>query len=275
MPAQPRVERLLRHIASRQEVAEGFAVRYFNVLHAPKSTPENNWGMPEDETPDWIHQVKGIHKGKRTFIFGTGPSLIPQLPLLGAMKDEDTWTVNRMRHWYAKGDLPFIPTHHLIAEPGPCTQWGRTVQSPYCFPEAQNQIAINWWRVDAPGWMWCPKAPDDVQMRWHGFQGLGDTFAPLCTGWASPLTSSQLAFWMGYEEVYFLGIDTTQTGQAWDPVHGRTLYERNIRSILENFDRARMDVHKAGKKIFDCTPGGRINNEGILEYRDLEEVLCG
>jgi hypothetical protein len=266
-------EALLRHLEVQKEAREGFSLRAFDMLHW-KDRPDNNWSMDDLVWPDWIKDVRGTKKG-RTFIFGTGPSLIEQQPLLHHMQNEDTWTVNRMRRWYEKGQLPFIPTYHVVCEPGPCIHWGTIMLHPYDFPEAKNRIAVNWWRVTAKGWLWCPKAPDDVQMRWQGFQGLGETLAPLTTGWASPLTISQLACWMGYDEIYFLGIDTTQTGQAWDPVDGRTLYARNIRSICESFDRARMEIQKTGRQVYDCTPGGRINKEGILEYVDLEEVLHG
>ena len=270
MPKRPD----LSHLRQGDGIEDSFAIRGFSTFDSLDQTAENNWLMEDLPRQDWLESVHNIHQGKRCFIFGTGPSLASQLPLLHHMKDEDTWTVNRMRLWYAKGELPFIPTHHVVAEPGPCTNWGKVIMPLYDFPEAENRIALNWWRVDAPGWLWCPKAPDDIQIRWQGFFGLGDHLPPLPTGWASPLTVSQLACWMGYEELYLLGIDTTQEGQAWDVEAGRTLSPRSIRSICESFDRARMDIERAGRKMWDCTPGGLINQRGILEYRDLETILA-
>jgi hypothetical protein len=266
-------KRYLRHL-ERPATGEGFAIRAFDFLNQPEYTPENEWLMQDIEWPEWIDEAHNTYSG-RVFIFGTGPSLVEQQPLLGRLQNEWTWTVNRMRTWWAKGQLPFIPSHHLVTEPGPCSvMWGSRMLSAYDFPEARNRIAINWWPVTAEGWLWCPKAPDDVHMRWVGFHGLDDTLPPLPTGWASPLTAAQLACWMGHTEIYFLGIDTTQEGQAWDPIAGRTLYERNIRSICESFERARMDIERAGRKVYDATPNGRINQEGILEYRDLAEILA-
>ena len=259
----------LRHIA-REEMEQrdqSMAVRLFGGF-AGQGTPEDNWGM-DIEFPKWISDVHNKKTG-RCFLFGTGPSLVSQLPLLHHMKNEDTWTVNRMRYW---GELPFRPDHHVIAEPGPVMSWDGSLNGHYDFPEAVNRIAINWWEVKAKGWLWCPKAPDDIQMRWEGFFDLGDHLPPLPTGWASPLTCAQIAAWLGYTEFYFLGIDTTQTGQAWDPIAGRTAQPRNIRSILECFERAGRDVKRSGRKMYDCTPGGLINAEGALEYIPLEDVL--
>tara|TARA_Y100000310_G_scaffold328688_1_gene397223 strand:- start:1297 stop:1545 length:249 start_codon:yes stop_codon:yes gene_type:complete len=78
---------------------------------------------------------------------------------------------------------------------------------------------------------------------------------------------------MGYTELYYLGVDTTQEGQAWDPERGRTREPRSIRSILECADRARVQIETAGRHIYDLTPGGRLNQEGVLPYLPLEEVL--
>jgi hypothetical protein len=252
------------------EPDEDMGTRIFTGSHEFQGVPDNDWNM-DIEWPQWINAVHNIALGKRCFIFGTGPSLVSQLPLLHLMRDEDTWTVNRMNKFT---ELPFTPTNHMITEPGPIGGFGKTIFPQYDYPTAKNRIAVSWWPVSAPGWLWCPKAPDDIHIRWEGFHGFDDRLPPIPTGWASPLTGCQLAAWMGYREFYFLGIDTTQLGQAWDVEHGRTLRPRNVRSIMECFDRARTEIELRGAKIIDCTPGGLMNQEGVLEYRPLEEVLA-
>lgn len=206
-------------------------------------------------------------------MMGSGPSLIEQKDLLPRLAEEDTWTVNRMK--YSKDLLGFIPTHHSVVEPSPIGNWGRVILPNYDFPDAQNRIAVHWFPVTAPGWLWAAKAHDDIQMRWQGFQGLGDHLPPVPTGWAAPITSAQIAAWLGYTEFIFLGIDTTQTGQAWDKVGGRTKVKRSIDTIIECADRMKHDIQRAGRTIFDCTPGGLLNEVGALPYKPLEEVLNG
>lgn len=244
------------------------ALRTFDTFDAFQGTPEDYWGMPI-EMPEWLEQVHNARSG-RTFMVGSGPSLTRELPHLSKLNDEFTFSVNRLRQWK---DLPFTPGVHGVAEPGPILDWGRQIGSIYDFPEAHVRIAVNWWPVTAPGWLWVPKAPDDIQMRWEGFFGLGDTLPPLPTGWASPLTMAQVAAWFGFREFYFLGCDTTQVGQAWDITKGRTAEVRNIRSILECYERARRDIERAGGKVYDCSHGGRLNQEGVLEYVELGDVL--
>jgi hypothetical protein len=237
-------------------------------LESFQGTSENDWGM-QIEWPEWIQKAHNTKSG-RIFICGSGPSLYDQYELLKRLKDEDTWTVNRIAKWK---ELPFTPTYHSIAEPGPIAAWGRIVFDAYNFPTAGTRIAINWWPVTAKGWLWCPKAPDDVQTRWHGSQGMSERLAPIPTAWASPLTSAQLALWFGYTEIVILGCDTTQLGQAWDKEKGRTAEPRNIRSILECADQLNRDIRRGGRTLIDCTPGGRLNVEGSLEYRELADVL--
>lgn len=261
---------MFRNIADRFATPDDRGVRVFNGLFTKLNTPEDDWGM-DIEWPQWIEDVHNTAASHRCFVMGTGPSLTKQADLLPHLANEVTFTVNRMRKF--KDTLGFFPTHHVITEPGPVVGFGNHIAPVYDFPEAQNRIAAHWNVVTAPGWLWCPKAPDDIQVRWQGTQGLGERLGPIPTAWGSPFTIVQLALWIGFEEIYMLGVDTTQTGQAWDVERGRTKNPRNVISTLECVDRMRRDIQRSGRVIYDCTPDGRINQEGVLEYRDLEGVL--
>lgn len=261
---------MLEEHKAQQLIEQDRAIRLWPWFDNP-ITPEDNWGFGDTlKQPNWVNESRNSQKG-RIFILGTGPSLATQLHLLPKLRDEHTWTVNRMAQW---GQLPFTPTYHSVTEPGPVGNWGQYIHQLYDFSQATKRIVIHWFPVIAPGWLWCAKAHDDVQVRWEGWFGLGDDLPPLPTAWASPLTLGQLACWFGYDELIYLGVDTTQTGQAWDVETGRTAQVRSILSILECADRARCQIEAAGRRIIDCTPGGRLNQEGVLPYVPLEEVLA-
>jgi len=255
---------------AREVHEDTMGIRVFSGLGGWGYDPKENWGM-DIEMPAWVGEVHNAYRGQRAFMLGTGPSLIDQLPLLERLKTEYTFTCNRMRRFK---ELPFTPFLHYVSEPGPLVAWGAGVGTAYDVPEAQNHVACVWSRVTAPGWLWLPKAPDDVQMRWQGCFGMDDYLPPIPTAWASPLTMSQLALWMGFEEIVILGSEITQVGQAWDRERGTTKYPRNIRSILECADALSRNIWRRGRKIWDATPGGRLNVEGGMRYKPLEEILC-
>ena len=229
---------------------------------------EDNWAM-QYPTPPWIDDIHNKYSGT-AFILGTGPSLVKQVHLLPQLIGKYTFTCNRMRLW---GEVPFAPFVHCVTEPQPFLEWGLSIVPVYDHPKAQNRVGCIWTPIKVPGWLWCPKAPETIQIRWQGFMGFQEEFRALPTGWASPLTIAQLAVWMGFRTLVFMGVDTTNEGQAWDVEKARAVFPRNIRSILECFDRARMDIQANGAKVWDCTPGGRLSREGVLPYRDLAEVL--
>ena len=257
-------------VSAKEDKHDDYGFRIFTEMGMPLCS-DDFWGMKHDlpEMPAWVNDVHNKFTG-RCYLFGTGPSLTGQLPLLGALKEAKTFTCNRMAKWK---DLPFTPWLHCVTEPAPFIRWGVGVLPQYDYPAAQNRVACIWYRVSAPGWLWLPKAPDDVQVRWQSYWGTQPELPPVPTAWASPLTIGQLALWMGFTELFLLGCDTTQTGQAWDPVYGRTQQKRNIRSIIECAERAYRDVTRAGRILRDCTPGGRLNVEGAIPYVSLQEVL--
>ena len=217
--------------------------------------------------------LHNLHKGERAFIVGSGPSLEQQADLLGGLDDEIVFSCNKLPRWE---ECPFQSMYHCITEPNHLDHMGR-----HDCPDWRDtrKFALHWsptWHlkpVEKDGWRWIAKAPDDVQIRYHGFQGLGDELLPFPTGYMSPLTITQLAAWMGIEQFIFLGIDMTDEGYVFTGFERRSVHPRTLKGIMECFVRANDEVSAAGREMIDCTPGGLINARGILPYKELEEVL--
>jgi hypothetical protein len=235
----------------------------------------NWWGTPLEQ-PQWVLDLHNSYEGTRAFICGAGPSLQGQAEYLELLNDELVFTCNRLPQW---AECPFIPAYHCITEPQAllhrhqfdCPQW----------PETQK-LAVHWSptftkgglkAVESDGWKWVAKAPDSEQVRRQGFWGMGEELPPIPTGYTSPLTIAQVAAWLGVSEIYFLGIDTTDAGYVFNKDHKRNVHPRTIIGITECFVRARQDFEDAGRRMYDCTPGGLINSLGILEYVPIEDAL--
>lgn len=226
--------------------------------------------------PDEILALKDIHKGERMFIVGCGPSLNQQLDILDKLNGELTFTCNKMGMWE---ECPFRPTYHGITEPNHHGHRGRH-EVPRWEAVGTRKFACHWAPIfnDKPiqsnGWTWVAKAPDDIQVRKHGFWGFREFLPPLPTGYTSPLTLAQIGAWMGCRDFIFLGCDMTDEGYVFnagperDNIHPRTLI-----GIKECFTRARHDIEQAKGSIVDATPGGLMGYTGILEYRELGDLL--
>ena len=208
----------------------------------------------------------------RIFILGVGPTLCDMD--LSGLKDEVTFGCNRLPLW---DDLPFIPTYYGLTEPYNAEQiayydemtwahWGEKIPV---------RFVVNPDPVKTEGWIWVEKELETgpLAMRNHGIVGLGKDFAPLKTGRTSPLTLSQIALWMGYREIYFVGIDFSEKGYCFDrdADPGVTVHERTIKAARASFKVARTAVEKARGIMCDCTPDGKMN--GALNYIPLGEVL--
>jgi len=230
-----------------------------------------------------IQSLHNQYKG-RVFIVGNGPSLLGQQGLLARLQSERTHTCNGMYLWK---DLPFLPTfygissnkrHHMEAV-NELESWRPVVK----LMLKKNYPSFGL-RDD---WVWVP-ANFGLWMIDRGFHGFGDTLPVLPHGRATPLTQCQVMAWMGFTEFCFLGVDETSYGHVYgtngplaerrkdgglgEPLNGKE-WLLNEQATFDSYVRARQDIEVAGSRIYDCTPNGRLNREGILPYAELADVL--
>tara|TARA_Y100000310_G_C20694843_1_gene824892 strand:+ start:5122 stop:5352 length:231 start_codon:yes stop_codon:yes gene_type:complete len=71
-----------------------------------------------------------------------------------------------------------------------------------------------------------------------------------------------------------LGNEFTKAGYAWDSDAQRDFSDSLGGRVARNFATARKEIEAAGRKIYDCTPDGRLTKSGALEYMPLEEALA-
>lgn len=228
---------------------------------------KTHWQIPGLVQPEAILDLHNTKTG-RVFLLGSGPSLLEQTDVLAALGYEDTLGVHNLPLW---DDLPFTPTYYAIHEKHQI----EAIEN-YDWPGWDMKKFVIYWRpVRREGWQWVAKAPVDLNIFDVGFCGLDDELPPIPSGICIPLSACQLLAWMGYTEFYFLGCELTIKGECYD-----TDYERRVRG--ESWSRkaqgaftvARREIERAGRTIVDCTPGGRLSENGILDYVPLEEVLA-
>lgn len=236
-------------------------------------------------------ELESLHNTKsgRCWMMGVGPSMLTQIEYMDALADEDTFTCNRMPLW---NDLPFVPTYYGITEPYNAEKiayYDEMTQEHWPCPDPLRFV-VHPEPIDLDGWIWVPKEFDDgpMTMRRDGIVGTGETLPRLKTGRHSPLTLSQVAIWMGYREIIFIGIDFSQAGYVFDITAdpGNTVTHRAIRGAQESHVRAYVDFTAAGGQMWDCTPNGPMNSVGRrnvrgvrplngkpIPYKPIEELL--
>lgn len=207
----------------------------------------------------------------RLFVMGTGPSLHLQADLMPELADKQTWGINRI-HWWE--GVPFETTYLTITESVHCS---RHYIGEFLLPRTSDKrFAICNWRyqhtVEKRRFVWVSKRPNHT-VDGDGFEGLGTDLPGLPQGYHTLLTSLQLAAWMGFDEFYLLGNELTMDGYVFNGSARRDGFGEYYDKCLPAYARARADLEAAGKKIVDCTPGGRLSLEGVLDFQPLQEVL--
>ncbi|UCC99686.1 MAG: DUF115 domain-containing protein, partial [Phycisphaerales bacterium] len=226
------------------------------------------------------------YSGKRAFIIGNGPSL-NKMDLTG-LKGEVTFGVNSIFYNFER--MGFKPTFYvvedkLVAEDrageinalaGMTKIFGTELQ--YCLKDSQDVV---WANViyDFSNYPGFPHFSNDAsECLW-----VGGTVSYLCM---------QLAYYMGFTEVYLVGFDhnyiipadarvdgTVITSASGDPNHfhpdyfgkGKRWHDPRLDRMEKSYRRAKEVFEAGSRKIFNATAGGRLE---IFPRVDYESLFC-
>jgi len=229
-----------------------------------------------------LASLKDIHKGKRAFIIGNGPSL--KQTDLDKLKGEITFGMNRIYLMFP--ELGFNTTYlsvvnSLVIEqtasdlaaleiPKFITWRSHKYFDPTHFDGSKysNLPTFLYTTYDSPRF-----SPD---VRWRVWEGATVTYVTM-----------QLAFHMGIEEVILVGVDhnysttgtpnTTITSDGDDPNHFSGQYfGKGFRWQLPDLETseiayrmARQAYENGGRRILDATVGGKLTIFEKVDYNSL------
>ena len=221
-----------------------------------------------------LKQYKDIHKGKRCFIIGNGPSL--KNTDVSKLKGEITFGMNRIYLAFPDWGFEtsyFVSINDLVIEQ--CAEDIRSLPIPkflswrsrkYITPTEDTMFLHSTYTG--------PKFAKDVRFR--VWEGATVTYVAM-----------QLAFYMGFEQVILIGVDhsfiskgepnTTVVSQGDDPDHFDTKYfGKGFRWQLPDLDTseqayhlARYSYEKARRQILDATIGGKLTVFPKVDYNNL------
>ncbi len=240
--------------------------------------------------------LKDIHKGKRAFIIGNGPSL--KNTDLSKLKGEITFGLNRIYLMFP--ELGFSTTYlvsinDLVIEQ--CAAEMLEVNTPKFLSWRSHRFFKNLPSLDTDGKNIRPARPADTFQPSNLPTFLYTTydlprFSPDARGriWEGATVTNvalQLAFHMGIQQVILIGVDhnftskgpanTTVVSEGDDPNHFSPAYfGKGFRWQLPDLETSEIGYHmarqsyeKAGRQILDATVGGKLTIFEKADYNTL------
>ena len=234
-------------------------------------------GSPDSE---FIKSLKNSKVGKRCFIIGNGPSLTPSD--LDLLKGEESFAFNRINFMFDKTD--WRPTYYMCVDADvlemntddicnldlPCILLGRKLKN-----DLDDRFHII-----------CDYAPFTVN-KWNYSKPFvsEDVSKYFCSCYTVTFDALQLAIYMGYTEIYLLGVDhnysvkvdsrghVTRDGSVKDYFEG--LYKTDI--TMMNYEattaafQAVQDYCEKTKraKVYNATRGGKLEVFPRVNFDDV------
>lgn len=231
-----------------------------------------------------MRRFRGIGRGRRCFILGGGPSLKKADP--APLRNEVTFGVNGI--FLIEDWLGFLPTYYVVednlviedrkaeigAMRGPHKFYSRFYKD--VIPESGTRTLIN----VVYDYSEYPEFPEFGRNAAKGIW-CGGTVTYLCL---------QLAYYMGFEEAYMVGMDhnyrrphdvkavgSEWTSQSEDPNHfhpdyfgkGKRWHDPRVDRMEEAYKKGRRVFESEGRKVFNATVGGHLEVLPRVEYDSL------
>ena len=230
--------------------------------------------------------LKDIHKGKRAFIIGNGPSL--RQTNLSKLRNEFTFGMNRIYLLFP--ELGFSTTYfvsindlvieqfadEILAQPMPkFLAWRSHRHFPTQLPtlrQAQEGVT---------------QLPIFIYTSYTGPRFSPDVRGRVWEGATVTNVALQIAFHMGFQQVVLIGVDhnfvskgdanKTVVSQGDDPNHfAPNYFGKGAKWQLPDLDTseigytlAREAYEKAGREVLDATVGGKLTIFPKVEYNSL------
>ena len=242
-----------------------------------------------------LRALKNVHAGKRGFIFCNGPSL--NTLDLSRLRNEITIGMNAL---YLKFDeMGFAPTYYIVEDDLVAedrrddinaisgTTRLYSLRLAYCLDRAEDTIFMNH-APDSTPWP-NQKAEYNMDMRFSEDASLA-TFG----GNTVTYTALQIAYHVGLREVYIIGADHDYAVPGryqdrdenenfviepdeddvnhFDPRYfgkGYRWHNPKVHKIENAYRNARIFYEANGGKIFNATPGGKLETFERVNYEDL------
>ena len=219
-----------------------------------------------------LRKYKDIHKGKRCFCVGTAPSLT--LADIEMLKGEYCFSCNSIIKLYDKTE--WRPTYFMVFDPYFYSLFHKEIKSEDYSAIFYNKTQIPSFETNgiaikgSPEHLireYMPKKKTEPHLVLSE-----DLSKKLVIGQSTIHSAMALAAYMGFEEIYLLGVDCDYTIQHAEGTADERLKSSALDAIemKKDFTDYKPQFEKRGIKVINCSRGNKLN---IFPYKELEEVL--
>lgn len=260
---------------------------YTLMVYSPKKELEHYFEQVEclrekyNNQSQMFAQIKNSHAGERCFIIGNGPSLTMQD--LDMLKGEFCFAANQI--FFAFDKTEWRPSAYVTVNVDTFVGYERQINALACEYKFIDQKALDY-GIEIPG---------AVYLKHGTWQPSEDFFSQniekyYYNGGTVAYTAMQIAVYMGFKEIYLLGIDNNYTFEKkkdgkkivnniqnhfykdeTDKDKPQNLYANvDVQHLNESFKAAYEYADNHGIKIFNATRGGKLD---VYPRMKLEQIL--
>lgn len=244
------------------------------------------YGFPDSRK---IRKLKNKFKGKRCFILGNGPSL--NKVDLSLLKNEYSFAVNGI--FYKTEETGYKPTFYVVEDKAVMKDNVLKINdydAPYKFfpvnyrNSLKNRKNTLFFKMNAGFYQ--KNSPNYGIPRFST-----DASRELYCGQSVTMINLQLAFYLGFDQVYLIGMDfsykipnsalvdgltivsTEDDENHFHPEYfgkGKTWHDPQLEKVLLSYKMMDLAYSAAGKKIFNATVGGKLE---VFERADFKSLF--
>ena len=296
---QVKEKKMIRKVANsifpkgsdRREILKTMLGRGKKKKASQKNTKKSMLGVLEEITQaekEKLKPLKNKFKGERCFIVGNGPSL--NKCDLSLLKDEYTFAVNGI--FYKTEEMGFKPTFYMV-EDGHVVDDNLDKINAFdpefkFFPALyKNKIVktdntyfftadLGFYRKDHESFEKPRFSKDFSEVSY--------------CGQSVTYLNMQLAYFLGFTEVYLIGMDFSYQIRETDEVQGQTLisneddvnhfhpdyfgkgkkwHDPKVYNVAKNYEFAKENFESDGRNIYNATVGGKLEIFTRKDYKEL------
>lgn len=220
-----------------------------------------------------IEKYKNIYKGKRCFIVATGPSLkVKDLEMLN-VNNEICISMNHI--WKAFKDTNWRPTYYIADDWRAINDVPRVLENLEEFTMFLGDTNKEFWQKEHPKNI--IKHHFNYEYSEKRYPKFSEDFARQCyMGSTVTYSCMQLAVYMGFKEIYLLGVDFSYANSKMDEKYTHFFKEDTLSStgyveqvtLAYQAARAYADVH--GIRVYNATRGGKLE---VFERVDFDSLF--